>query len=144
LTLPRPEPGLVINYAFLWSNEAAAGLREGLKDRPCAVVVATQTDPAGDLLVIVAPVTHSPPTDATSAIALPADVKRRLGLDQQPSWIRLDNLNRFAWPGYDIRPIPGRPGEFAYGRLPHALWRRVRDGILQLNERGGPVRVTPR
>jgi len=144
LTLPRPQPGLVIHYAFLWSHEAAAGLQEGLKDRPCAVVVATQTDPAGDLLVVVAPVTHSPPGDVTTGIEVPPDVKRRLGLDQSRSWVMLDNLNRFAWPGYDIRPIPGRAGEFAYGRLPSGLWLRIRDGILRLNERGSSVRITPR
>jgi hypothetical protein len=33
-----PEPVLVIWYSYLWSDEAAAGLEEGGKDRPCVIV----------------------------------------------------------------------------------------------------------
>ncbi len=26
------------------------------------------------------------------------------------SWIVLDEFNEFAWPGFDLRPVPGKPG----------------------------------
>lgn len=141
MSLPPPAPGLVISYAFLWPHEAEAGAEEGRKARPCAIVVATRADPDGDLMTIVAPVTHRPPGDPATAIELPAEVKARLGLDGERSWVRLDCLNRFAWPGYDLRPRPG--GGVAYGRLPEALWDRIRQGILELN-RARQVRTVPR
>ena len=46
MTFPSPQPGLVIRYSYLWRREAAAGREEGVKDRPCAVIVAV-TDEAG-------------------------------------------------------------------------------------------------
>ena len=54
----------------------------------------------------------------------------RAGLDDGRHWLRLDELNRFAWPGYDLRPIPGRPGRYDYGMLPPRLFERLRAGIL--------------
>ena len=90
----------------------------------------TRVDVDGDLIVVLAPVTHTPPADPQAAIELPIDIKSRLGLDTARSWVRLDCVNSFAWPGYDIRPIPGRDGAIDYGRLPEALWRRIRQGVL--------------
>jgi hypothetical protein len=43
---PEPQPGLVISYAYLWSEEAEQGRIEGRKDRPCAIVVGVET-PSG-------------------------------------------------------------------------------------------------
>lgn len=80
MTFPVPKPGLVIRYAFLWSSERAAGATEGAKDRPCAIVVATRRDAAGDIRTIVAPVTHRPPDDPAASIEIPAATCRRLGL----------------------------------------------------------------
>jgi hypothetical protein len=40
--LPVPELGLVISCAYLWHEEAAAGQEEGVKERPCAVVLASE------------------------------------------------------------------------------------------------------
>jgi hypothetical protein len=103
MALPTPVPGLVIAYAYLWKAEQRAGRGEGRKDRPCAIVVATR-DEEGDTLVYVAPITHTPPTGGTG-IELPAAIKRRIGLDAARSWIVTEELNRFVWPGYDLRPI---------------------------------------
>lgn len=47
MTLPVPEPGLVIRYAYLWDREAREGRDEGSKDRPCAIVLVV-ADEAGD------------------------------------------------------------------------------------------------
>jgi len=130
VTLPAAKPGLVIRYSFLWSHEKDAGAEEGSKDRPCAIVVAEPRRENGDIAVIVAPVTYAPPDDPLDSIEIPPAICRALGLDGQRHWLRLDELNRFAWPGYDLRAIPGQPGEYAYGMLPRPLFERLRQAIL--------------
>jgi hypothetical protein len=130
VTFPAAKPGLVIRYSFLWSHEKDAGADEGSKDRPCAIVVAAPRRENGDITVIVAPVTHAPPADQSDSLEIPTAVCRSLGLDGQRHWLRLDELNRFAWPGYDLRTIPGRPGEYAYGMLPQPLFEQLRTAIL--------------
>lgn len=130
MSLPAPKPGLVIRYSFLWSSEHAEGAEEGAKDRPCAIVVAVRRDPNGDIETIVAPITHRPPRDPAASIPIPPATCRSLGLDDGRHWLRLDELNRFAWPGYDLRAIPGRPGRYDYGMLAPRLFERLRAGIL--------------
>ena len=39
---PAPRPGLVVRFSYLWKREADAGREEGMKDRPCAVVIAIE------------------------------------------------------------------------------------------------------
>jgi hypothetical protein len=58
--LPPPVSGLVIGYSYLWEAEFRAGREEGVKDRPCAIVIASRTE-EGDIVVTVAAITHSPP-----------------------------------------------------------------------------------
>lgn len=130
MSLPVPKPGLVIRYSFLWSNEKAEGAVEGAKDRPCAIVVATRRDAHGDIDTIVAPITHQPPDDPQASIEIPAAVCKALGLDSGRHWLRLDELNSFAWPGYDLRPLRGKPGRYDYGMLPQGLFQQLRNGIL--------------
>jgi hypothetical protein len=130
VSLPIPRPGLVIRYGFLWSHEADAGAEESSKDRPCAIIVAVQRDQDGDVRVIVAPITHEPPGDPSASIPVPPDVCRRLGLDNEAQWLRVDELNRFSWPGYDLRPIPDRGG-IEYGMLPQSLFLKLKARILQ-------------
>ena len=143
MSVPVPKPGLVIRYSFLWSDEHAGGAAEGAKDRPCAIVVAVTKGPDGDIDTIVAPITHRPPDDPAASIEIPAPVCRTLGLDSGRHWLRLDELNRFAWPGYDLRPIPGQPGRYAYGMLPPGLFEQLRRGILA-RQTARAARVTPR
>ena len=128
MTFPAPEPGLVIRYSFLWSHEAEAGSDEGSKDRPCAIVVAATLGETGDITVLVAPITHAPPQDDDS-IAIPAKAAKALGLDGDAHWIRVDELNEFIWPGYDLRPIPGGKDAYAYGLMPRALYDQLRAAI---------------
>jgi hypothetical protein len=129
MSFPAPRPGLVIRYSFLWSHEKDAGAEEGAKDRPCAVIVAARSE-SGLVRTIVAPITHRPPEGELDSIEIPAAVCRALKFDSGRHWLRLDELNRFAWPGYDLRPIPGRPGDHAYGMLPPELFERLRLAIL--------------
>ena len=98
------------------------------------VVIAREERPGGTGL-LVAPVTHSPPERAADAIEIPPNVKKRLGLDRERSWIVLTELNRFIWPGPDVRPAPGSDSPF-YDALPDWLFVRVRKGIVSHAETG--------
>ena len=138
MTFPAPKPGLVIRYRFLWSHEKDAGADEGSKDRPCAIVVAAARRETGDIVVIVAPITHAPPDEVSDSLEIPSSICRTLGLDSGRHWLRLDELNRFAWPGYDLRAIPGHPGRYVYGMLPRALFERLRQAILDLQKAKAP------
>jgi probable addiction module antidote protein len=63
MSFPAPRPGLVVRYGFLWRHEYEVAADEASKDRPCAVVVATSSGHAGDIRVMVSPITHRPPDD---------------------------------------------------------------------------------
>src|SRR5258708_4498390 len=122
MAFPEPQPGLVISYAYLWHHEHRAGREEGVKDRPCVIILATQSAAGGTTIVRGAPVTPSRPDDPAAAVELPQAVKRHLGLDTNRSWIVLDEVNDFTWPGFDLRPIPPTRDAFAYGFLPPRLF----------------------
>lgn len=59
---------------------------------------------------------------------IPMATKKRLRLDALPSWVITTEVNRFVWPGPDIRPAPD--GRAAYGLLPakmtYELVKRIR------------------
>lgn len=126
MPLPEPAPGLVIRYSYLWADEFGRGQEEGAKDRPCAVVL-TSTGSEGEHVVTVLPITHVPPADPDLAVEIPLATKRRLGLDDERSWVALAEANRFVWPGPDLRPVrQGGVANIAYGMLPHALFEAIR------------------
>lgn len=116
--------GWVFRYAYLWHWQHREGREEGDKDRPCLVLAIVATDEAGAPVVRVLPITHTPPADPAGAVEIPADVKRRLGLDDQRSWIILTESNRFVWPGPDLRPLDSASGY--YGALPPGLFNEVK------------------
>jgi len=126
VAFPVPVPGLVIRYSYLWASEHARGQEEGVKDRPCAVVLTT-ADEAGDQVVTVLPISHVLPSNPLLAVEIPAAVKRRLKLDDDRSWVVLTEANRFTWPGPDLRPLqPGDAQSTAYGFLPYGLFEDIR------------------
>jgi hypothetical protein len=127
----KPEIGWVIRHAYLWWNEARKGREEGLKDRSCAIVHLRQNEDQ-DTEVFIAPITHTPPEVPEKAIAIPQTTKTRLGLDTQASWIITTEVNRFIWPGPDIRTVPG--GGLTYGHLPAAM---TRDVVQQIKANAG-------
>ena len=144
MAFPLPVPGLVIRYAFLWREAAARGEEEGGKDRPCAVVLVSE-DRDGEKIVLLLPVTHSPPKDMELAVEIPIETKRRLGLDDERSWIVVTDANRFVWPGPDLRPsVRGDASSVAYGLLPRGLFYEVREKFARAIERRltGVVRRT--
>jgi len=141
--LPQPVPGLVIRYAYLWQAEHQCGQEEGVKDRPCAVILVTTGD-EGDQVVTVLPVTHTPPSDPALAVEIPHATKRRLGLDDERSWIILTEANRFVWPGPDLRVTqPGDMASVAHGLLPRALFKEVTAKFVEI-VRAGRAKVVPR
>jgi hypothetical protein len=92
--------------------------------------------------LLVAPITHSEPERAGDALEIPANVKRLLGLDRARSWIVLTELNRFIWPGPDVRIAPGQPSPI-YDAIPDWLFFDVRDGIVR-HSGAGRLKVTKR
>jgi hypothetical protein len=127
---PVPQPGLVIRYSYLWQREAEAGQEEGVKDRPCAVILALQ-DEGGRTRVYALPITHSPPARAQDGVEIPTVVKARLGLDSERSWVTVSEANVFTWPDPDLRFLPGQgPESSTYGFLPAGFFRVVRDRFL--------------
>jgi hypothetical protein len=128
--LPVPEPGLVIGYAYLWQSEHERGQDEGSKDRPCAIIMTAEAV-SGETVVTVLPVTHKSPVAANEAVEIPLPVKRRLGLDAAPSWVVVTEVNRFVWPGPDLRPVSrAEPDRFEFGPLPPSFFRRIREQFL--------------
>jgi hypothetical protein len=133
---PKPSHALVIRYSYLWQAEALRGLEEGLKDRPCAVVLLVE-NAEGKYQATVLPITHTPPSllEADFAVEIPYETKRRLGLDGERSWIMVNEANRFTWPGPDLRMLRnGDPSSIAYGKLPEKLYERIRIRFLTLSE----------
>jgi len=130
VSFPKPYPGLVIRYSYLWRREYEAGREEGTKDRPCAIVMSV-ADEDGNPVVLVLPITHSAPASEADAVEIPAATKKRLRLDADRSWIVITEANEFIWPGPDLRPIPGGDATtIVYGPLPPRLFLHVRDLFL--------------
>jgi len=120
----------VISYSYLWAEEHKRGREEGVKDRPCAVILVT-TSGDDERMVTVLPISHTPPTDPKLAVEIPAAVKRRLKLDDERSWVVLTEANRFVWPGPDLRPSRrGDSSSIAYGPLPFALFEEIRTKFI--------------
>lgn len=135
MKLPRPEPGLVIRYAYLWAREAAEGREEGTKDRPCAIVVVVR-GPMEAPVVRVLPVTHRPPENPQDALEIPFPTKLRLGLDGERSWIVLTEANEFGWPGPDLRPVRlSEDLSFAYGVLPPKFFEALKRRLVEARAR---------
>lgn len=107
--------GQVIRFAYLWWNEARSGRDESSKDRPC-VVVHLRENEHGETEAFACPITRTPPMHPEKAMEIAVKTKARLGLDPERSWIITTEVNRFIWPGPDIRAVPG--GGWTYGLLP--------------------------
>ena len=73
----------------------AAAKRRASKTGLCAVILVS-VDDEGDRVVTVLPISRSAPADPDLAVELPAATKRRLGLDDERSWVVLTEANRFV------------------------------------------------
>jgi hypothetical protein len=68
-------------------------------------------------------------------------VKRHLGLDDEKSWVILDEVNEFEWPGFDLRPMPKNPGRYNYGFLPPRLFAQLMTKLRAAWRAGGGKRA---
>ncbi len=141
MAVPTPEPGLVVNYAYLWHYEHAEGKEEGRKDRPSVIVLCVEDEQKGASIVTVLPITHRKPENEGWVIEIPAGVRGHLGLDDEPSWIVVAEGNEFLRPGYDLRQRAD--GSYAYGFLPPRLFKQVQAAFVALS-RAMKARTTPR
>ncbi|CAN7710010.1 plasmid maintenance toxin (PemK-like) [Ensifer sp. ENS07] len=137
----EPKVGWVFRYSYLWHWQHLEGREEGDKDRPALVLAIVATLEDGTPVVRVLPITHTPPSDPAEAVEIPPATKRRLGLDDERSWIVLTESNRFAWPGPDVRPLDTDSGY--HGPLPPALFEEVKRRFVGL-ARSQRHQATPR
>lgn len=135
MAYPKPEPGLVIGYSYLWHSEKERGYEDGFKDRPCAIVLAAE-DNDGNTRMTVVPITHTEPANLDEAVEIPPATKQRLRLDDERSWVIVSEVNQFVWPGPDLRPVSRQqPDQYAYGMLPPQLFEQIKDRLLNLIEK---------
>jgi mRNA-degrading endonuclease toxin of MazEF toxin-antitoxin module len=122
----EPKPGLVVRYDFLWKEEEAAGKDSG-KDRPCAIVLVLAEKADGGRDVLLCAITHSRPLKGETAVAVPSAVSQHLGLDDDQSWIKTDQVNVLSWPTgripYGI--TPASEGKWSFGEIPQALGQQI-------------------
>lgn len=135
MTIPTPEPGLVVNYAYLWHYEHRAGNEEGRKNRPSVIVLAVENRDDNKTTVTVLPITHARPDHPANAIEIPLLVKKHLGLDHERSWVVVDEGNEFVWPGYDLRRS-SKTGDYHFGFLPPRLFTQIRDAFIACHQAG--------
>lgn len=140
--LPTPEPGLVLNYAYLWHDEHRAGREEGRKDRPSVIVLCATREADRAVIVTVLPITHAAQGDSKSAVEIPRAIKRHLGLDDARSWIIIAEGNEFVWPGHDLKKVPNTD-DYEFGILPPRFFNQVRDAFVAFNKAGQSA-STPR
>ena len=128
MALPVPQLGLVIHFNYLGKREEQQGSDNARYPRPAVIVLAFTRGEDGAQVVVVAPVTHAPPRPGTDAIEMPAQVKRKLSLDGERSWVVVDEVNMFVWPGFDLQA--NKAGEIADGLVPSRFYEQIRQRVL--------------
>ncbi len=94
--------------------------------------MAKGADGGEDTVVTVVGITHTAPENSDMSVEIPLKVKEYLKLDSERSWIVCSEVNRFTWPGPDLRRI-SRDGEasYSYGVLPPKLLVKVTQTLLK-------------
>lgn len=105
------------------------------------IVTAVKRIADGRFRVRVLPITHRT-TEPSRSVAIPAKVKRHLGLDADTSWVVLDEVNEFIWPGVDLRPISRmKPGVWTFGVLPIEIFDEIRTKLREVVAQRRTVRT---
>ena len=73
---------------------------------------------------------------------MPPRVKQHLGLDKEQSWIVTTEVNRFVWPGPDVRIAKGSQTPL-YGAIPAKLFEQVK-GQIAANARDRKAGIVTR
>lgn len=118
-----------MKHWYLWHGDKIAK-----KARPCVVVLGFQRsdEHPGRFVTDVVPVTHSP---SDGAVEIPLAVKKRMGLDDDHSWIVTTEVNRFIWPGESVTPVSyrwQRDGHlWHWGILANGVFKRVQEAVQE-------------
>jgi uncharacterized protein YifN (PemK superfamily) len=126
---PNPEVGQIIKYDYLWRDEQQRGKIEGSKERPCAVIVAIQSQNDGSYTVLLAPITHSSKQANNASILIPRQAKKITGLDEDQSWLLTTEVNAVSW--LDPGILPAKKGQWLYGYLPRGIAKKAVEDILK-------------
>jgi hypothetical protein len=105
------------------------------------IILCVEGVEAGTTVVTVLPITHVAPRNPEEGVAIPAAVKRHLGLDDAP-WVMVSEGNEFVWPGYDLRKRRS-DGSYSCGVLPPRFFDRVVKAFVALH-RAHRSRMVPR
>lgn len=130
MPLPSPQRGSVINYRFLWKDENDSGQVEGLKARPCLIVSINET--TNEKVVRVVPISTRNPGLSRNFLEITTAWSIQ-GLSRYPSYLILDEINEFVWPGYDIEPLSHRSSSL-YGRVTRGEFTKVLETLKTLTE----------
>jgi len=128
MALPKPRPGLVVGYDFLFREQADAGMENAGKPHPAAIILVVEEDVQARVSLLA--ISHSPPRSGDEAyrLKLTAAECRQMGLDSGDHWINLRDINSFDWPGYDLaRSAPG--GAYVYGTMSKQTFVRIVEGL---------------
>ena len=130
MPLPKPEPGLIIGYGFLFREDEEAGRENVDRPHPCAVILVAEDAPGRRVSLLA--ISHSPPSPSQAGHHMklrPAEC-RQMGLDSADHWINLRDINSFDWPGYDLAPIsPDK--SFVFGRMNKPTFTRLVEALKE-------------
>jgi hypothetical protein len=128
MALPKPRPGLVVGYDFLFREQADAGMENASKPHPAAIVLVVKHDVQTRVSLVA--ISHSPPSPSEAPYRLkltPAEC-REMGLDAGNHWVNLRDINSFDWPGYDL--VRSAPGEsYTYGIMSKGTFARIVEAL---------------
>lgn len=109
--------GHILHYVYLFEEDAAKGLDEGLKTRP--VVVLHVDRPLGRVHVLAVTTKGERYPDT---VPLPPEVSSAAKLSPESSVV-VSEYNHFRWLGFDIRPVADG---YIAGRLPPGFTAKIR------------------
>lgn len=128
MALPKPRPGLVVGYDFLFREQADVGIENASKPHPAAIILVVNQDVRTRVSLVA--ISHSPPSPSEAPYRLeltPAE-RREMNLDSGKHWINLRDINSFDWPGYDlVRSAPG--GAYIFGSMSKGTFSRVVEAL---------------
>jgi hypothetical protein len=143
----EPPIGSLVAYEYLWLSHS--GVREdGVKVYLAALIFAKKII-GGVTLAHAVGISHKPPAPFEKALEIPRKLKRHLGLDERPAWIYTDQINQFAWPGYDLKQaewlskLPRARGTCVIGPLPNDWFALIKADVIR-NLRAKHARIVRR
>ena len=129
---PNPFPGLVVGYSYLWHQDYK--LERDFSENPATYgVILSVREELGDKIVLVAALTDLQPRN-TEGVALPDATRERLGLPSAQYWIITSEVNRFIWPGPDLRSADS-VSKNELNVLPPILFESIKSSIHTLSKR---------